>query len=104
MQLIPHQHIFSCGSVRQWRQFRGRRRAVPTINEHIQKIYADYELEEGATIRNFRIVQTEQQKKGASPNKIIVKTESIPYKSYKNAEKTFSAFFIYILTSFSSFI
>ena len=32
---------------------------VPTINEHIQKIYADYELEEGATIRNFRIVQTE---------------------------------------------
>ena len=43
------------------------------------------------------------QKKGASPNKIIVKTESIPHKSYKNAEKiTFSAFFIYILTSFSS--
>ena len=32
---------------------------VPTINEHIQKIYADNELEEGATIRNFRIVQTE---------------------------------------------
>ena len=32
---------------------------VPTINEHIQKIYADHELEEGATIRNFRIVQTE---------------------------------------------
>ena len=32
---------------------------VPTINEHIQKIYADYELEEGATIRKFRIVQTE---------------------------------------------
>jgi hypothetical protein len=29
------------------------------INEHTQKIYADYELEEGATIRNFRIVQTE---------------------------------------------
>ena len=42
-------------------------------------------------------------KKGASPNKITVKTESIPHKSYKNAEKiTFSAFFIYILTSFSS--
>lgn len=32
---------------------------VPTINEHIQKIYADRELEEEATIRNFRIVQTE---------------------------------------------
>ena len=33
--------------------------ALPTINEHIKKIYADDELSEGATIRNFRIVQTE---------------------------------------------
>ncbi len=32
---------------------------VRTINEHIQKIYSDHELEEEATIRNFRIVQTE---------------------------------------------
>ena len=32
---------------------------LPTINEHIKKIYADNELEEAATIRNFRIVQTE---------------------------------------------
>lgn len=32
---------------------------VRTINEHIKKIYSDSELEEGATIRNFRIVQTE---------------------------------------------
>mgnify|MGYP002513420091 FL=1 len=32
---------------------------VRTISEHIQKIYADHELEEEATIRNFRIVQTE---------------------------------------------
>ena len=32
---------------------------LPTINEHIKKIYADSELEEPATIRNFRIVQTE---------------------------------------------
>lgn len=32
---------------------------LPTINEHIQKIYADKELTEEATIRNFRIVQTE---------------------------------------------
>lgn len=32
---------------------------VRTINEHIQKIYADDELQEEATIRNFRIVQTE---------------------------------------------
>ncbi len=32
---------------------------VRTINEHIQKIYEDHELEPKATIRNFRIVQTE---------------------------------------------
>jgi len=32
---------------------------IPTINEHIAKIFADSELEETATIRNFRIVQTE---------------------------------------------
>lgn len=32
---------------------------VRTINEHIQKIFADNELAEEATIRNFRIVQTE---------------------------------------------
>lgn len=32
---------------------------VRTVNEHIQKIYADHELDEGATIRKFRIVQTE---------------------------------------------
>ena len=32
---------------------------VRTINDHIQKVYNDHELEEEATIRNFRIVQTE---------------------------------------------
>ena len=32
---------------------------VRTINEHLQKIYLDSELTEEATIRNFRIVQTE---------------------------------------------
>jgi hypothetical protein len=32
---------------------------VPTINEHIARIYADRELEEPATIRKFRIVQDE---------------------------------------------
>ncbi|MBA1334732.1 MAG: putative DNA-binding protein in cluster with Type I restriction-modification system [Firmicutes bacterium] len=32
---------------------------VRTVNEHIQKIYADHELEPEATIRNFRIVQLE---------------------------------------------
>ena len=32
---------------------------LPTINEHIKRIYNDSELEEQATIRKFRIVQTE---------------------------------------------
>ncbi len=33
--------------------------SLPTINEHIKKIYEDRELTEEATIRKFRIVQTE---------------------------------------------
>ncbi|MDD3363130.1 MAG: virulence RhuM family protein [Hespellia sp.] len=33
--------------------------SLPTINEHIKKIYDDGELTEEATIRKFRIVQTE---------------------------------------------
>jgi hypothetical protein len=32
---------------------------LSTINEHIKKVFADSELEETATIRKFRIVQTE---------------------------------------------
>ena len=32
---------------------------VRTISDHIKKIYLDSELEESATIRKFRIVQTE---------------------------------------------
>ncbi|MCK9170468.1 MAG: virulence RhuM family protein [Treponema sp.] len=32
---------------------------VPTINEHIKNIYTERELEEGATIRQFLIVQNE---------------------------------------------
>ena len=32
---------------------------LPTINEHIKKIYSDGELMETATIRKFRIVQNE---------------------------------------------
>ena len=35
---------------------------VRTVNEHIKKIYADGELTEQATIRKFRIVQTEQDR------------------------------------------
>lgn len=31
--------------------------SLPTINEHIKKIYSDAELDEASTIRNFRIVQ-----------------------------------------------
>ena len=30
---------------------------LPTINEHIKKIYADHEQDEAATIRKFRIVE-----------------------------------------------
>ena len=37
---------------------------VPTINYHIQQIYKDNELTEGATIRNFLIVQTEGTRQG----------------------------------------
>lgn len=33
--------------------------SLPTINEHIEKIYEDGAFTEKATIRNFRIVQTE---------------------------------------------
>ena len=32
---------------------------VPTVNEHLKGIYADSELEAGATIRKFRIVRSE---------------------------------------------
>ena len=32
---------------------------IPTINEHIKKIFSDHELQEVATIRKFLIVQTE---------------------------------------------
>jgi len=37
---------------------------LPTINEHIKKIYSDGELTEEATIRKFRIVQTEGVRQG----------------------------------------
>ena len=36
---------------------------VHTVNEHIKKIFADNELSEEATIRNFRIVQTPKETK-----------------------------------------
>lgn len=36
---------------------------VRTINEHLKNIYNDLELSENATIRNFRIVQTEGNRK-----------------------------------------
>ena len=42
---------------------------VRTINEHIKKIYSDSELEEDATIRNFRIVQTEGSRQVARDTK-----------------------------------
>jgi len=33
--------------------------SIPTINEHVNKIFSDSELDENSTIRNFRIVQNE---------------------------------------------
>jgi len=33
--------------------------SVPTVNEHLANIYAEQELEEISTIRNFQIVQKE---------------------------------------------
>ena len=42
---------------------------VRTINEHIKKIYSDSELEEDATIRNFRIVQTEGSRQATRDTK-----------------------------------
>ena len=36
---------------------------VRTVNEHVGRIYSDRELTEEATIRNFRIVQTEGNRK-----------------------------------------
>jgi hypothetical protein len=40
---------------------------VRTINDQIQKVYNDHELEEGATSRNFRIVQTEGTRQVIKP-------------------------------------
>ena len=34
-------------------------KSIPTINEHLSNIYSDGELEQNATIRNFRIVRKE---------------------------------------------
>lgn len=36
--------------------------SVPTINEHLKNIYETGELTREATIRNFRIVQTEGER------------------------------------------
>ena len=38
---------------------------LPTINEHIKKIYADGELTEAATIRKFRIVESSSSSESA---------------------------------------
>lgn len=39
--------------------------SVPTINEHFKSIYADAELAKGSTIRKFRIVRLEGERKVA---------------------------------------
>ncbi len=40
--------------------------SISTINEHITRIYNDSELQEEATIRNFRIVQQEGKRELAA--------------------------------------
>ena len=47
---------------------------LPTINEHIKKIYADSELEETATIRNSRIVQTKGSRQVTSDTNGLIPT------------------------------
>ena len=58
---------------------------LPTINEHIKKIYTDSELEEAATIRNFRIVQTEGSRQ-VIPEiaKLHAKTEFEKYRDIQD--------------------
>lgn len=46
--------------------------SLPTINEHIKKIYADSELDENSTIRNFRIVQNEGNRQISREVNIII--------------------------------
>ena len=66
---------------------------LPTINEHIKKIYADSELEESATIRNFRIVQTEGSCQvglttlAAVPEGKIVKSDVSVAKNYLSEQE-----------------
>lgn len=50
---------------------------VSTINEHIKKIFSDYELLEEATIRNFRIVQKEGERGGNIINQAVGAKNSI---------------------------
>ena len=45
---------------------------LPTINEHIKKIFADSELEETTTIRKFRIVQTEGSRQVTRDTKSVL--------------------------------
>lgn len=37
--------------------------SVPAINQHLQRIFADSELERGATVKKYLIVQTEGSSK-----------------------------------------
>ena len=62
---------------------------LPTINEHIKKIYADSELEESATIRNFRIVQTEGSRQVTHDTKhyIAAKNLATEMTNYNVEEK-----------------
>lgn len=56
---------------------------LSTINEHIKKVFNDSELEEKATIRKFRIVQTEGSRQVERERKIIVSNEGRRRKNEK---------------------
>ena len=57
-----------------------------TINEHIKNIYTEGELEPEATIRKFRMVQTEGGRQ-VSRTRQFTKTNIIVAKSYLNEEE-----------------
>ena len=59
---------------------------VRTINEHIKNIYTERELEPEATIRKFRIVQTEGRRQ-LSRSRQFTKTDMIVTKNYLSEEE-----------------
>ena len=79
---------------------------VRTINEHIKKIYSDSELEEDATIRNFRIVQTEGSRQVTRDTKhynLQKYRRKVIYNQYKEDNKKYQLFAVYKINSVGAF-